>query len=178
MALWKVGFQASNPFHWTLGNGTHSHYETPTPVRISIFVLLRRIADIAWPVLVLDWPWVRRRTFIWGIYWALDCCICLSDNECLPLFLDSGPLVGRTSENAFVSSSFSVANVIHNLPSYTLAFAIIVLPITIAPWSSFNDKDESSAATSFSVFVFNLSGVADILFIPERPPSTSPFHTP
>jgi hypothetical protein len=56
------------------------------------------------------------------------------------------------------------------LPSYPLAFAFIVLPITIARWSAFNNKHVSSAATFFSVFVFNLSGAVNVLlFLGVRP---------
>jgi len=53
---------------------------------------------------------------------------------------------------------------------YPLAFAVIVLPLTITRWSSFDHKHVSSAATFFSVFVFNLSGVVNVLlFLIVRP---------
>ena len=182
VALWNVGSHARNFALgvvavatifiglWVgIGNGTHRHYETPTPVCI-FFALLRHIADLVWLVLVLDWPWVRRGTFSRGIYLALDCFICLSDNERLPLFLDQGRPLSRPSEDAFVSLRFSVVNAAHKLASYPLAFAIIVLPVTIARWSLFNHKDVSSAATFFAVCVFNLSGAVNVLlFLSIRP---------
>jgi hypothetical protein len=56
------------------------------------------------------------------------------------------------------------------LPSYPLAYSLVVLPLTIARWSLFNGKKVSSAATFFSVSVFNLSGAINvILFLIVRP---------
>ena len=104
VALWNVGSHARKFGFgivavitvfiglWVgIGNGTHKHYETPTPVRISGFLLLRLIAEILWTVLVLDWSWVRSGTLSWGIYMALDHSVCIGDNECLGLFLDQRP---------------------------------------------------------------------------------------
>jgi hypothetical protein len=118
VALWDVGREARKVAFgivalitvfiglWVgIGNGNHKHYETPTPVRISGFLLLRLIAEIVWPVLVLDWSWIRSRTLSWGIYLALDHSVCLGDNECLTLFLDQGPLGSQPSEIALVSFS-------------------------------------------------------------------------
>ncbi|KAN0130873.1 hypothetical protein V8E53_011251 [Lactarius tabidus] len=47
---------------------------------------------------------------------------------------------------------------------YPLAYSIIVLPISITRWSSFsNSKNVPSAATFFSVSIFNLSGAINVL---------------
>ena len=62
-----------------------------------------------------------------------------------------------------MSCSHSVVNAAHELPRYPLAYAIIVLPISIARWSSFGPKNVPSAATFFSVSVFNLSGAINVL---------------
>jgi hypothetical protein len=58
----------------------------------------------------------------------------------------------------------------HTLPSYPLAYSLVVLPLTIARWSLFDHEKVSSAATFFSVSVFNLSGAINvILFLIVRP---------
>ena len=183
VALWNVGSQARKfAFRmvavitvfiglWVgIGNGTHKHYETPTPVRISGFLLLRLIAEIVRPVLVLDWSWVRSRTLSWGIYMALDHSVCLGDNECLSLFLDQGPSLSQPSEDALVSFSVSVVNAVHKLPSYPIAYAILILPATATRWSEFNHKKLSSATILFCLCVFYLSGVTNVLlFLFIRP---------
>ena len=151
-----------------IGNGTHKHYETPTPVRISGFLLLRLIADIVWPVLVLDRSWVQSGTLSWGIYMALGHSVCLGDHECLSLF--QGRPLSPPSEDALVSFSLSVVNIVHKLSSYPIAYAILILPTTIARWSEFNHKNVSSAAVLFCLCVFYLSGVTNVLlFLIIRP---------
>ena len=58
-----------------------------------------------------------------------------------------------------------VINTPHNFPSYPLAYSLTVLPLTIARWSLFNHKKVSSAATFFSVSVFNLSGAINVILL-------------
>ena len=134
-----------------------------------IFTQRRLTTDIVRLVLVLDWPTVRRGTPRRRIYLALDHFVCLCDNERIALFLDQGPLVSRPSENSFVSRSHSIANATHKFPSYPIAYAIIVLPVSIARWSSFKNQNVPSAATFFSVVVFNLSGAINVLLLLVRP---------
>ena len=63
-----------------------------------------------------------------------------------------------------------VADKSHDFLSYPLAYSLTVLPLTIARWSLFNHKKVSSAATFFSVSVFNLSGAINVvLFLTVRP---------
>ena len=63
-----------------------------------------------------------------------------------------------------------VANAAHKLLSYPLAYSLMVLPVSIARWSLFNHKEVSSAATFFSVSIFNLSGAINVLlFLIVRP---------
>ena len=100
---------------------------------------------------------------------ALDHFVCLGDNERIDVFLDQGPLISRPSENSFVSCSLSAANAAHKLPSYPIAYAIVVLPVSIARWSSFKNENVPSAATFFSVVVFNLSGAINVLLLLVRP---------
>jgi hypothetical protein len=53
---------------------------------------------------------------------------------------------------------------------YPLAYALMVLPLSIARWSLFNHRKVSSAATFFGVTVFNLSGAINVLlFLIVRP---------
>jgi len=53
---------------------------------------------------------------------------------------------------------------------YPLAYSIIVLPISITRWLTFGSKTVPSAATFFSVSVFNLSGAINVLlFLIIRP---------
>ena len=62
-----------------------------------------------------------------------------------------------------MSCSHSVVNVAHQLPRYPLAYAIIILPVSITRWSSFGSKDVPSAATFFSVSLHDLSGAINVL---------------
>jgi hypothetical protein len=68
VAVWSVGSQARCFAFgmvglailfialWVgLGNGLDKNFETPTPVSISVYSLLRPIIDIIWLVLVLGW---------------------------------------------------------------------------------------------------------------------------
>ncbi|KAF8258920.1 hypothetical protein EI94DRAFT_1618955 [Lactarius quietus] len=53
---------------------------------------------------------------------------------------------------------------------YPLAYSLMVLPVSIARWSLFDHKNVTSAATFFSVSVFNLSGAINVLlFLTVRP---------
>jgi hypothetical protein len=108
VALWRVGIGARYfafgivalatlyiALWVSIGNGIHKHYETPTPVCISIYSPLWLIADIVWLVLVLGWSCVQRGTLGRRICLALDRFVCLSDYVHPTLFLDEGPFVGR-----------------------------------------------------------------------------------
>jgi hypothetical protein len=101
---------------------------------------------------------------------ALDHSGCLGDNECLTLCLDQGPPLSQPSEDAYVSFSLSVVNTVHKLPSYPVAYAITILPTTIARWLQFNHKKVSSATILLCVCVFDLSGATNVLlFLIIRP---------
>ena len=104
------------------------------------------------------------------IYLALDCFACHGGVEHSTLYLGEGH-IGQPPENAFVSCSLSVVNTAHQLPRYPLAYSIIVLPLSITRWLSFKHEDKvPSAATFFSVSVFNLSGAINVLlFLVVRP---------
>ena len=115
VALWRVGIRARHfafgivalatlyVVLWvSIGNGIHKHYETPTPVRISDF-LIAASTDIVWLVLVLDRPSVRWGTLSRGICLALDRFICLIDHVHPTLLLDEGPFVDRPREVVQVS---------------------------------------------------------------------------
>ena len=66
--------------------------------------------------------------------------------------------------------TFPVAIPAHNLFSYPLAYSLVVLPVSIARWSSFNHKSVSSAATFFAVSMHDLSGAINVfLFLVVRP---------
>ena len=62
-----------------------------------------------------------------------------------------------------MSCSHSVVNAAHQLPRYPLAYAIIILPVSITRWSSFGSNDVPSAATFFSVSLHDLSGAINVL---------------
>jgi len=54
--------------------------------------------------------------------------------------------------------------------SYPLAYAIVVLPVSIARWSQFSGRDVPSAATFFGVSMHNLSGAVNVfLLLTVRP---------
>ncbi|KAF8274448.1 hypothetical protein EI94DRAFT_1713448 [Lactarius quietus] len=53
---------------------------------------------------------------------------------------------------------------------YPLAYSLMILPLSIARWSLFNNKKVSSAATFFGVSLFNFSGAINVLlFLVVRP---------
>ena len=101
---------------------------------------------------------------------ALDHSVCVGDNEYLSLLLDQGPSLSQPSEDDLVSFSLSVVITVHKLPSYPIAYAILILPTSAARWSQFNHKKVSSATTLFCLCVFYLSGVTNVLlFLIIRP---------
>jgi hypothetical protein len=54
--------------------------------------------------------------------------------------------------------------------SYPLSYSIVVLPLSVARWSLFDHAHVSSAATFFSVSIFNLSGAINVtLLLVVRP---------
>ena len=67
-------------------------------------------------------------------------------------------------------SSRSVVNVAHALPSYPLAYSLMVIPLSISRWLQFNHKSVPSAAVFFVEIMFNLSGAVNVLlFLIVRP---------
>ena len=85
-----------------------------------------------------------------------------------------------------MSCSHSAVNAAHQLPRYPLAYAIIILPVSITRWLSFGSKDVPSAATFFSASLHELSGAINVLlFLVVRselllftPPEESRFVDP
>ena len=63
-----------------------------------------------------------------------------------------------------------LANVVHNLLSYPLAYSLVVLPLMIPHWLLFSNKSVPSAAIFFGDIMLNLSGAIDVLlFLIVRP---------
>jgi hypothetical protein len=67
-------------------------------------------------------------------------------------------------------SSHSVVNAAHALPSYPLAYSVMVIPLSISRWLQFNHKSVPSAAVFLGEIMFNLSGAVNVLlFLIVRP---------
>jgi hypothetical protein len=67
-------------------------------------------------------------------------------------------------------SSHSVVNAAHELPSYPLAYSVMVIPLSISRWLQFNHKSVPSAAVFLGEIMFNLSGAVNVLlFLIVRP---------
>src|ERR1700761_1661420 len=80
------------------------------------------------------------------------------------------PHRGMRSRESFCKSSYSVVNSAHELPSYPLAYSLMVIPLSISRWLKFNHKDVPSAALFFGEIMFNLSGAFNVLlFLFVRP---------
>ena len=66
-----------------------------------------------------------------------------------------------------------VVNLAHRLLhtiSYPLAYSLVVLPLSVSRWLLFGNHSVPSAATFFSVTMFNLSGAINVLlFLIVRP---------
>ena len=79
-----------------IGAGIHKNYESPTPVRNSLFFFaILSLFTLLLSVLVLDKPSVPARTPRWRIRLDVDRTICL-DNAIHPtVFLGEGFLVAR-----------------------------------------------------------------------------------
>ena len=67
-------------------------------------------------------------------------------------------------------SSHSVVNVAHALPSYPLAYSLMIIPLSVSRWLQFNHKSVPSAAVFLSEIMFSLSGAVNVLlFLIVRP---------
>ena len=61
-------------------------------------------------------------------------------------------------------------NAAHALPSYPLAYSLMVIPLSVSRWLQFNHKSVPSAAVFFGEIMFNLSGAVNVLlFLIVRP---------
>jgi hypothetical protein len=77
---------------------------------------------------------------------------------------------GVRRRDSSCKSSHSVVNAAHALPSYPLAYSVMVIPLSISRWLQFNHKSVPSAAVFFGEIMFNLSGAANVLlFLIVRP---------
>ncbi|KAF8274450.1 hypothetical protein EI94DRAFT_1782365 [Lactarius quietus] len=175
VALWKVGIRARDIaccavilatvfiVLWVgLGNDIHKHYETPTPY----------------------WCWIGarfNRERLAGEYIWLWITLLASVVTYIPLYFWTN---GRLSIDPKKWYKFQLIESKEGyqqrraalgmllLPSYPLAYSLMVLPLSITRWLQFKNKHKhvASAATFFSVSVFNLSGAINVLlFLIVRP---------
>jgi hypothetical protein len=170
VALWKIGIEArcfafgivalATIFIalWVgLGNGLHKNFETPTPFWCWIgphYKAERLAGEYAWLWITLFASVIM---YIPLYFWTKG--RLSTDPEKWYKFRLSESDDGYSQRRAALGILF-----------YPLAYSLVVLPLTIARWSLFNGKKVSSAATLFSVSVFNLSGAINvILFLIVRP---------
>jgi hypothetical protein len=82
----------------------------------------------------------------------------------------SSPHRGVRRRESSCKSSHSVVNAAHELPSYPLAYSVMVIPLSISRWLQFNHKSVPSAVVFLSEIMFNLSGAVNVLlFLIVRP---------
>ena len=80
------------------------------------------------------------------------------------------PHRGVRSRESSCKSSHSVVNPTYELPSYPLAYALMVVPLSVSRWLLFSHKNVPSAATFVGQIMFNLSGAVNVLlFLIVRP---------
>jgi hypothetical protein len=78
--------------------------------------------------------------------------------------------VRRRESSCKSSHSESVVNVAHELPSYPLAYSLMVVPLSISRWLQFGPTYVPSAALFLGSIMFNLDGAANVLlFLIVRP---------
>ncbi|KAI0266782.1 hypothetical protein BC834DRAFT_954142 [Gloeopeniophorella convolvens] len=166
-ALWRVGLQARGFAFgmvglaclfialWVgIGTGTHKNYEVPTPY----------------------WCWIGSRFSgerIAGEYIWLWIALFSSFIMYIPLyFWTEGRLsVDKDKWYKFHTHKheqrieYSQRRAALGMLAYPLAYSIIVLPLSIARWLLFSNKEVPSAATLFAVSMFNLSGAINVLLL-------------
>ena len=80
------------------------------------------------------------------------------------------PHRGVRSRESSCKSSHSVVNPTHEILSYPLAYALMVVPLSVSRWLLFSHKNVPSAATFVGQIMFNLSGAVNVLlFLIVRP---------
>ncbi|KAF8267854.1 hypothetical protein EI94DRAFT_1579640 [Lactarius quietus] len=172
VALWKVGIEARNfaigvvtlaslfITLWVgIGNGIHKHYETPTPY----------------------WCWIGagfKGERLAGEYIWLWIALFASVVMYIPLYfwtkgrLSIDPKKWYKFRLIESDERYQLRRAALGMLFYPLAYSLMVLPLSVARWSQFNDnhKKVTSAATFFGVSVFNLSGAINVLlFLVVRP---------
>jgi len=170
VALWKVGIEARHFAFgivalatlfialWVgLGNGLHQNFETPTPY----------------------WCWIGphyNAERLAGEYLWLWIALFASVIMYIPLYfwtkgrLSIDPVKWYKFRLSEADDGYAQRRAALGMLFYPLAYSLMVLPLSVARWSTFNHKKESSAATFFAVSMFNLSGAINVLlFLIVRP---------
>jgi hypothetical protein len=172
VALWKVGIGARHfafgivalatlyvALWVSIGNGIHKHYETPTPY----------------------WCWVgpaNKVERLAGEYVWLWIALFASVIMYIPLYfwtkgrLSIDPKKWYKFQLSESEDAYQMRQAALGMLFYPLAYSLMVLPISITRWLTFSHKHEDvpSAATFFSVSMFNLSGAINVLlFLVVRP---------
>ncbi|KAH9961213.1 hypothetical protein BC827DRAFT_1203226 [Russula dissimulans] len=156
-ALWRVGIEARGFAFAIVGltcifialwvgiaNGVHRTYEAPSPY----------------------WCWISPRfkgDRLAGEYIWLWIALFASMTMYIPLYLWAE---GRLS----IGDRWYKFHLLTNMFSYPLAYALVVLPLSVARWSLVSHKDIPSVALLFGLTMFNLSGAINVLlFLIIRP---------
>jgi len=132
-----------------IGAGIHHQYETPTPFWcwISPHFPGERLAG--------EYIWLWLALFASLLY--------------IPSFFAAGGRLSLDRNNWYMLRFYGVEDehkrVVLGLVFYPVAYAILVLPLSVARWSLFTHKNVPSAATFFAISVFYLSGAVNALLI-------------
>jgi len=170
VALWRVGIRARNfafgavtlaslyiALWVSIGNGIHKHYETPTPYWCWIgagFEGERLAGEYIWLWIALFASVVM---YIPLYFWTKGC-FSIDPEKWYKI---------RLSES---DERYQLRRAALGMLFYPLAYSLMVLPLSIARWSQFNNEKVTSAATFFGVSVYNLSGAINVLlFLIVRP---------
>ncbi|KAH9953521.1 hypothetical protein BC827DRAFT_129599 [Russula dissimulans] len=171
-ALWRVGLEAPRfafclvgfvcvfiTLWVSIGAATHRNYEVPTPY----------------------WCWVSPQfpgERLGGEYVWLWAALFASAILYIPLYYwtegrlsvdpDSWYKFHRSRPDDTVG--YTQRRIALGMLLYPMAYSLVVLPISVARWLQFDHHNVSSAATFFSVSMFNLSGAINVLlFLTFRP---------
>jgi len=170
-ALWRVQLQSRGlafslvGLTWVfgalwvgIGNGIHKNYETPVPYWcwISSKYKGERLAG------EYVWVWISLFAsvimYIPLYLWA-EGRLSVDKEKWYKFHLNSDYMVGYLERRAALGMLF-----------YPIAHSLAVLPLTVARWAQYSDKDLPSVALFFGSSAYNLSGTFDVLlFFVIRP---------
>jgi len=169
-ALWGVGAEARNFAFGIVGlaclyivlwvgitNGIHKDFETPTPYWCWISSQYKRerlTGEYLWIWITLFASMV---TYIPVHFWMKG-----------HLSVDDKTWYKFRLKKSHVA--LSQRRAIWGILFYPLAYSLVVIPVSVSRWLQFSHKSVPSAATFFSIIMYNLSGATNVLlFLIVRP---------